>query len=189
MTDFRDTTVDRIINVDGTFNVTIQYWWLLMNKRKVRSVLSVIYNIIGVLGTIAMFVFLPLNAAICFSGFLDFPLIILNVISYQNYVQRYPLNDLNEYKIDLKKDDFTKYDELRDIYYIVLENDKGFYKTIDCEKKLIFDMTRFFMPKTYLRSYFIRNIHFKIINKDHLPLSYLSKSQRVSLKFKYILSI
>lgn len=43
MTDFRQTTVDRTINVDGSFNITLQY--VLIQFRELDETLNAIYRL------------------------------------------------------------------------------------------------------------------------------------------------
>ena len=115
-----------------------------------------------------------------------FPLQILyNTIEYLNHIQKYPLNDLNEYKFNVYQNEFATFDENTQCYYIQIKYNKGIYETYGCDKKMIFDMRYCVFPKNYVRAYFVRNIHFIIIRTKRLSVRYLSKSLRVSKKFKY----
>ena len=65
-----------------------------------------------------------------------FPLQILyNIIEYLNHIQKYPLNDLNEYKFNVYQDEFATFDENKQCYYIQIKYNKGIYETYGCDKK------------------------------------------------------
>ena len=59
---------------------------------------------------------------------------------------------------------------------------------MECEtgNELIkFDMRKYLFPKSYICSYFIRNIHYIVINKNKYPLPKLFKSLKLDSFNKY----
>lgn len=112
-------------------------------------------------------------------------LFLAYIFKYLNHIQKYPLNELREYRFRVLQDEFALYNEKDNCYYINVYNCNGIYKATDCKKQMIFDMGKCIFPKSYLRAYFVRNIHFLILRKRKLSLRYLSKRLKVWDKFKY----
>lgn len=149
-----------------------------------KKVCFILFNFILILLIIIFIVFIPYGFIYDLGLFLPI-LTIVNCVKYQNHIQKYPLNDLNEYQFNVLQDDFALYNENDNYYFINVNYSDGIYKTSGCEKKLIFDMKKCIFPKNYLRAYFVRNIHFLIVKQRKFSLRYLSRSLVVMDDFKY----
>ncbi|MCI6715904.1 MAG: hypothetical protein SOZ32_00185 [Bacilli bacterium] len=149
-----------------------------------KKVCFIIFNFILILLMIIFIIFIPYGFIYDLGFFLPI-LTIVNCIKYQNHIQRYPLNDLKEYQLNVLQDDFALYNENNKYYFIEISYSEGIYRTNGCAKKMIFDMKKCIFPKNYLRAYFVRNIHFLIIKHRKLSLRHLSRSLKVMENFKY----
>ena len=140
----------------------------------------VIINIISVtlLVLIPLFVSLPL----CFG--IDLYIFIIDAITseflFKKYILQFPLNDYQEYKIEL--DYLSQYDSI-----YVEKNEKVFYCHVG-DTKLVFDMTGCISPITVIRAYFIRQFLFEYSRVNKIPPEYLIWNHKVyNLPYNLIL--
>lgn len=79
------------------------------------SILSIIYDY-------SIFAILTLPA-----------LFLAYIFKYLNHIQKYPLNELREYRFRVLQDEFALYNEKDNCYYINVYNCNGIYKATDCK--------------------------------------------------------
>ena len=149
-----------------------------------KKIYFIVFNVILILLMIIFIIFVPYGFIYDLGLFLP-TLTIVDLVKYQNHIQKYPLNDLKEYQFNVLQDNFALYNENDKCYFIEVNYSDGIYKTNGCAKQMIFDMKKCIFPKNYLRAYFVRNIHFLIIKNRKLSLRYLSRSLKVMDDFKY----
>lgn len=149
-----------------------------------KKVCFIFFNVILILLMIIFIIFIPYGF-VCNLGLFLPILTIVDCIKYQHHIQKYPLKDLNEYWFNVLRDNFALYNEGDKYYFIKINYSNGIYKTVGCEKEMIFDMRNCIFPKNYLRAYFIRNFHFLIVNQRKLAIRDLSRSLKVMKNFKY----
>ncbi len=141
-----------------------------------KKVCFIIFNIILTHLMIIFIIFVPHGFVYDLGLFLPI-LTIVDCVTYQNHIQKYPLNDFKEYQFNILQDNFANFDEKEEFYYINIYHSDGMYKTISGEKQMIFNMKGCIFPKNYLRAYFVRNIHFLIIKKKIIYTSIIKKSK------------
>jgi len=101
-------------------------------------------------------------------------------ILFQKYIFQFPLNDYEEYKIEL--DYLSQYDSI-----YVEKNEKVFYCHVG-DTKLVFDMTGCICPITIIRAYFIRQFLFEYSRVNKIPPEYLIWNHKVyNLPYNLIL--
>lgn len=121
---------------------------------------------------VTLYVLAELNIAYWVIAFLIFLIeIIIICIIFAQLTNFYPLNsvDSKTYAKLSHKHLTSKNPELN-----LYENEDGIWRIDD---EFFFDMRGYVFPKIYICSYFIRNIHYPIINNKKLRLSALFKSQ------------
>lgn len=97
--------------------------------------------------------------------------ILMTFITFAQLTNFYPINNVNGKTYDnISK----RYLTAKKISLNLYEAEKGIWIIDD---KFCFDMRCYVFPKLYICSYFIRNIHYPIINRNKLRLSALFKSQ------------
>lgn len=120
----------------------------------------------------ALFILSELNIAYAVISFLFLLTEILTgYVIFAQLTNLYPLNDLDGRAYEnLSKKHLTGRKVILNIY----EEKDGIWRIDD---QFYFDMRGYAFPKIYICSYFIRNIHYPIINKKKLRLSALFRSQ------------
>ena len=98
-------------------------------------------------------------------------------------LNKYPKNDIKEYLCDIGEVLRYAKEENGD-YLDVYETSKGIWELPYGEKRLRFDMTDCLVPKRYLCTYVIRNIHFVVMNERYLATPKLFYSMELSHVFK-----
>lgn len=78
---------------------------------------------------IIFIIFIPYGF-VCNLGLFLPILTIVDCIKYQHHIQKYPLNDLNEYRFNVLRDNFTLYNEGDKYYFIKINYSNGIYKTV-----------------------------------------------------------
>lgn len=152
---------------------------------KIKKFQVLIYAIISLLSCFATFISFFLNI---FYGIMFLCITIFSMMAcYYVFCQfscHYPLNNIQQYLFDTKKDD---YGEIKNEQYIIIINQvqKGIFETFYSEKKLIFDLRGFVCKKAYLCSYFVRNYNYNQINKERLKLAKIISSLRLTYLKKY----
>ncbi|MBO4623189.1 MAG: hypothetical protein J5691_04800 [Bacilli bacterium] len=134
---------------------------------------------------ITVFLFYISYGYIYVLGFFLPIMMIVDIIAYQNHIRKYPLNSIREYSFDVKKDNFADYNAADNTYVVCIQNDMRVYNVISGEKSMTFNMKGCFFPISFLRAFFVRNIHFEIINRMKMPIRRISSSLRVHRNFKY----
>lgn len=117
---------------------------------------------------------------------LIFPLIntIIAYISFSRFTNKYPRNISTEYSFNPQSSQLGH--KGNGNYVIEMkEIEKGIWITADDQEKLKFDMRGYIFPKRYICTYFIRNLHYAVINKNKYPLIKLFKSMKLSPYSKY----
>lgn len=162
--------------------------WLLRDpdfipkNKNVRLLLFCIINILFVVlyPTLAIFVIYPY-------GFLCWILVgsfmfLFNNKAFHIHVERYPLNDYEEYRFNVLKDQIKSNNQ---IFYIYLyKESKGKYLAKLEDKKLVFDMKGCICPLTVIRAYFVRQFSIAYINKYRMNSDYMGKNIYISKLFK-----
>ena len=98
-------------------------------------------------------------------------------------INKYPKNDIKEYLCDIEE--VLRYaKEANGDYLDVYETSKGIWELPYGEKRLRFDMTDSLVPKRYLCTYIIRNIHYVVMNEKYLVVTKLFYSMELSPVFK-----
>ena len=120
----------------------------------------------------ALFILSELNIAYAVISFLFLLTEILTgYVIFAQLTNLYPLNDLDGRAYEkLSKKHLTGRKVILNIY----EEKDGIWRIDD---QFYFDMRGYVFPKIYICSYFIRNIHYPIINEKKLRLSALFRSQ------------
>lgn len=120
----------------------------------------------------ALYVLSQLNIAYAVISFLILLIEILTgYVTFARLTNLYPLNDLDGNTFaNLKRKHLTGRKVVLNIY----KEKDGIWRIDD---EFYFDMRGYVLPKIYICSYFIRNIHYPIINEKKLRLSALFRSQ------------
>lgn len=99
-------------------------------------------------------------------------LFITAYVFFCQFTNLYPLNDLPD-------DNFKK---INTVYHFgkktelhIYEKEAGIWQI---DKHFTFDMSGFFFPQIYICSYFIRNIHYPVLNKNNYRLGRLFRSMK-----------
>ncbi|MDG0889312.1 hypothetical protein [Paracholeplasma manati] len=156
-----------------------KHTWLLKDpsfvpkKIRIRVFLFIIINLILIccLPLLAITIRFPYGIlswimVICF-------LILFNIQAFYIHVERYPLNNYSEYKIDLKKDGILS-DSTG--HYIKVSIKGHIYEVQLLNKVLIFNMKGCFFPFTVIKAYLIRQFTIGYINKHKLVSDYMGKN-------------
>lgn len=100
-------------------------------------------------------------------------LILFNIQAFYVHVERFPLNDFSDYKIDLKNDDLVS-DNFD--YIIRVSNEGHIYEACLINRVLIFDMKGCFFPFIIIKAYLIRQFIIGYINKYKLNSDYMGRN-------------
>ena len=117
---------------------------------------------------------------------LIFPIInaIIVYISFSIFTNKYPRNNSTEFSFNPQLSQLGYQGNGK--YVIEMkEIEKGIWITADDQENLKFDMRGYVFPKLYICTYFIRNFHYAVINKNKYPLIKLFKSMDLSPYTKY----
>lgn len=139
-----------------------------MKKTIIITVL--LLSILIILISISVYLFIalitPLNV---FSVILILVYYLILLVLFARKTNKYPLNSPKEFEFNANT---FKTGLIYKNNYLV-EFDKignGKWKLRDDKKSMIFDMYGYFFPKQYICTYFIRNIHYLVINRNNYPL-------------------
>ena len=109
---------------------------------------------------------------------------IIAYISFSRFTNKYPMNNPVEFCYNPKSSQLG--DRGKGNYVIeIKEIEKGIWITADDQENLRFDMRGYIFPKLYICTYFIRNIHYVVINRNKYPLIKLFKSMDLQPFAKY----
>ena len=117
---------------------------------------------------------------------LIFPIIniIMAYISFSKLTNKYPMNNYNEFCFNPHSSQLG-YQGNGNYVIKMKEIDKGIWIAEDAQENLKFDMRGYIFPKLYICTYFIRNLHYSVMNKNKYPLIKLFKSMDLSPYTKY----
>lgn len=161
--------------------------WLLKDpnfvpkNKNVRVVLYLIINLIlvSLLPILVIVINFPYGY-LCWILVFCF-LILFNIQAFYIHVERFPLNDYNEYKINLKQDNFMFDGEN---YYVEVKKNGSLYEINLLDKILIFDMKGCLFPITVIKAYLGRIFIIEYINKFKLYSDWMAKNINISKVFK-----
>ena len=117
---------------------------------------------------------------------LIFPIIntIIAYISFSRFTNKYPRNNSIEFCFNPKSSQLGH--QWNGNYVIEMkEIEKGIWVAADDQETLKFDMRGYIFPKLYICTYFIRNLHYSVINRNKYSLVKLFKSMKLSPYTKY----
>lgn len=148
-------------------------------KCKIKRVLSLIFLWLSCISAAAFFPILILVAAevinaawFAVSFIVTIALFITAYVFFCQLTNLYPLNDLPD-------DNFKK---IKTAYHFgektelhIYEKETGIWQI---DRHFTFDMRGFFFPEIYICSYFIRNIHYPILNNHNYRLGRLFRSMK-----------
>ena len=117
---------------------------------------------------------------------LIFPIIntIIAYISFSRFTNKYPRNNSIEYCFNPRSSQLG-YQGNGNYVIDIKEIEKGIWIAADGQENLKFDMRGCIFPKLYICTYFIRNLHYPVINKNKYPLIKLFKSLELNPYTKY----
>ena len=161
--------------------------WLLKDpnfvpkNKKVRVVLYLIINLIliSLLPILAIVINFPYGY-LCWILVFCF-LILFNIQAFYIHVERFPLNDYNEYKVNLKQEQFLFDGEN---YYVELKKNDSLYEINFENKSIMFDMNGCLFPITVIKAYLGRLFIIKYINKYKLYSDWMAKNIDIKKLFK-----
>jgi hypothetical protein len=110
--------------------------------------------------------------------------IVLFYISFSKITNKYPLNDCLEYVFEPKSSQLGHIEEGKYVIKIY-ETKNGLWETKDDNEKMLFNMNGYPFPEQYIATYFIRNIHFYVINRNKYPIIKLFSSLNLKPLKKY----
>lgn len=160
-----------------------------MPKYKIKRILVIVFcclfccSIFALIAVITLAALTLVHFAFIFLClFVSLALFLCLYVAISQLTNLYPLNDLPDNNFDKIEE---KYLNSQEIVLNIYESDKGIWSIDD---DFTFDMRGFFFPKIYICSYFIRNIHYPIINKNKLKLKRLFESLKTDkyTEFKII---
>lgn len=166
---------------------------IIIKRFKNKFIILLSINFIGIICLIFIILKNPMPALISFNIAIFIILFILYYDLFCKYTTQYPKNNKEEFKYNPKKSTLG-YQSDGDFIIKIIETSKGIWVAEDENEKMKFDMSGYIFPKSYICSYFIRNLHYDVINKNKYPLRKLFKSlnlspfnkfQNVSLRFEY----
>lgn len=101
--------------------------------------------------------------------------IIVAYVVFSKYTNKYPKNASVEFSFDPQTSQLGNQGNGN---YVIefIEVEDGIWETPGEENKIKFDMRGYVCPKLYICTYFIRNLHYAVINKNKYPLIKLFKS-------------
>ena len=118
--------------------------------------------------------------------FLVFSIIntIIAYISFSRFTNKYPKNNPNEFCFNPKS---SQLGHKGNGNYVIdmKEIEEGVWIAADDQGNLKFDMRGYIFPKLYICTYFIRNLHYSVMNKNKYPLIKLFKSMKLNPYTKY----
>ena len=155
-----------------------------LKKIKIKFIILLSINII-VIVCLLYIILKGLNPVLIF--FIIAIFILMFILYYGlfcKYTSLFPLNNTNEFQYNPKKSALGFRSDGN--YTIeIMEKRKGIWITKDKNEKIKFDMSGCIFPKVYICTYFIRNIHYDVINKNKYPLKKLFKSLDLSPVSKF----
>ncbi|MBO5223255.1 MAG: hypothetical protein J6C23_01920 [Clostridia bacterium] len=136
-----------------------------------RLLLKIIFLLLN--GT--MFIVLADNwmKNLCFFPYSMSVLTAMVVFAQLRLVHVFPLNSFKDYL--LKINDFFNDNNLNDIKIRIVETNDGVWETECNGKHVIFDLRECIFPKSVITSYLSRQLRYKQINQQKLPLKSLWK--------------
>ncbi len=160
--------------------------WLLNDPNfvpknmNVRVVLYLIINLIlvSLLPILAIVINFPYGY-LCWILVFCF-LILFNIQAFYIHVERFPINDYNEYKLNLKQEPFM-FDGKN--YYVEVKKSGNLYEVYLKEKKLLFDMKGCCFPITVIKAYLGRQFIIEYINKFKLYSDCMGENLNISKLF------
>lgn len=117
---------------------------------------------------------------------LIFPIIntIMAYISFSKFTNKYPRNNSAEFCFNPRSSQLG-YQGNGSYVIEMKEVEKGIWIASDAQESMKFDMRGYIFPKLYICTYFIRNLHYSVINKNKYPLIRLFRSMDLSPYTKY----
>lgn len=110
--------------------------------------------------------------------------IIITYISFSRLTNMFPRNAPAEFSFNPRSSQLG-YQRKGDYVIEIKEIEKGVWRTADERETLKFDMRGYIFPKLYICTFFIRNFHYAVINKNKYPLIKLFRSMNLSPYTKY----
>lgn len=154
---------------------------LVPKRKKIRISIFITFNIIFILlfSIFLIFVKYPYNYAGCI--LIVGILLLFDMKSFHTHVERYPLNNYEEYKFNPKKDLINKIDG---DYVITIEQKSNIYFANLKDRTLVFDMKGCILPLTVIKAYLGRQFIREYINKNKLISDSMNKNLKINSLFK-----
>lgn len=165
-----------------------------MTKRQFTKLAIIILTII--ISIFLIYILININELTGLIVIIVMSVLLLLLMVYNlfcDYTMNYPLNSRSEFAFDPQKDNYGLNDD-NNYLIVFFEKEPGIWEFEEDNRVLKFDLRKYLFPKLYICSYFIRNIHYVVINKNKYPLPKLMKSlntypfnkyQNLDLCFRY----
>lgn len=108
---------------------------------------------------------------ICFIVFLFFFSLIAELIFFFHHTNKYPLNNLTEYRISPSLNPFF-YDENMKNYTIAFKENEGTWVSQNAKNPQVFDLKGYLFPEKYIEAFYVRHFQFREVNVRKIPLLY-----------------
>lgn len=117
---------------------------------------------------------------------LIFPIIntVIAYVLFSKLTNKYPRNNSVEFCFDPRSSQLG-YQGNGNYVIEMKEIEKDIWVAEDANENMKFDMRGYIFPKLYICTYFIRNLHYPVMNKNKYPLIKLFKSMDLSPYTKY----